>query len=162
MSEYKYPYVPKEYYPAVMFACKIIRQNGTFNKAINSSAKYYGVDPVVLTKYVRARQGAGQRGRKRAPYKWYAIAYRIAGDIYTDFDPFLESDFKTAPSYEVLKATRYRNAREQLRLRHDQYRANRFAFVVKYKECESEIEARNQCQAWYEETQGKEQNNAND
>ena len=47
MGEYKYPYVPKEYYPAVMFACKIIRQNGTFNKAINSSAKYYGVDPAV-------------------------------------------------------------------------------------------------------------------
>ena len=160
MGEYKYPYVPKEYYPAVMFACKIIRQNGTFNKAINSSAKYYGVDPAVLSKYVRERQGAGQRGKKRAPYKWYAVAYLIAEDIYTDFSPFLESDYGTDFSYEVLKATSYRNAREQLRLRHDQYRANRFAFVVKYKECESEKEAINQCKAWYEEIQGKDgQNN---
>ena len=43
LSKYKYPYVPKEYYSAVMFACKLIRENGYFNKAIKTAAKYLSV-----------------------------------------------------------------------------------------------------------------------
>jgi hypothetical protein len=62
---YKYPYIPKDYYPAVMLACKIIRERKAFHWAINSAVKYYGVDQEELERYVRARQAAGQRGRKR-------------------------------------------------------------------------------------------------
>lgn len=69
---YKYPYISREYYAAVMFACKMIRQNGYFNKAIQKAADYYGVDEDKLAKHVRARQGAGQKGTTRK-YKWYLL-----------------------------------------------------------------------------------------
>jgi len=73
MPNYKYPYVPKDYYPAVMFACKMIRDNGYFNKAISTAADYYGVDELELERHVRARQGAGQKGKKRGSMKWFAV-----------------------------------------------------------------------------------------
>lgn len=40
----KYPYIPREYYPAVMFACKMVRESGYKNKAIRTAARYYGSD----------------------------------------------------------------------------------------------------------------------
>lgn len=74
MAEYKYPKIPKKYYPAVMFACKMIRENGNFNKAIKISSNYYDVDAEKVEKYVRERQAAGQRGKKRGTYKYYTVA----------------------------------------------------------------------------------------
>lgn len=72
MSNYKYPYIPKPYYPAVMLACRIIREEQAFNKAINSAAKYYNVDKEELEHHVRSRQGAGQRkSTKTRRYKYY-------------------------------------------------------------------------------------------
>lgn len=73
----KYPWIPREYYAATMFACKMIRENGYFNKAIDIASSYYGVDYDTLEGHVRARQAAGQRGR-RAPntgkkLKWWYI-----------------------------------------------------------------------------------------
>ena len=47
-----YPYIPKQYYAAVMFACKMIRENGYFNKAINTAANYYNVNPKEVEKHV--------------------------------------------------------------------------------------------------------------
>lgn len=38
----KYPWIPKEYYAAVMFACKMIRENGCCNKDVHIAADYYG------------------------------------------------------------------------------------------------------------------------
>ena len=73
MKKYRYPYVPRDYYPAVMFACKIIRESGCFNRAISTSASYYGVDETVLADHVRKRQGAGQSGRRRGSYKWFVV-----------------------------------------------------------------------------------------
>ena len=67
----KYPWVPKEYYPAVVFACKMIRENGYFNRAIHTAAKYYKVDEKKLESLVRERQAAGQKGKKRGTYKTY-------------------------------------------------------------------------------------------
>ena len=52
----KYPWIEKKYYPAVMFACKLIREDGYFNKAIKASAKYYKVDEDTLKRLVRERQ----------------------------------------------------------------------------------------------------------
>lgn len=72
---YKYPYIPKEYYAAVMFACKMIRNDGYFNKAVNTAAKYYHVDASEVAYHVRARQSAGQEGASKGrKYSWYIIA----------------------------------------------------------------------------------------
>ena len=73
---YKYPYIPKPYYPATMFACKMIREDGFFNKAISAASRYYSVDPDELEKHVRARQGAGQKAKsatKGRKYSWFAV-----------------------------------------------------------------------------------------
>jgi hypothetical protein len=69
----KYPWIPKKYFAAVMFACKMIRENGYFNKAIDTAADYYNVDSNTLAKHVRARQAAGQRGVKRGQMKWFVV-----------------------------------------------------------------------------------------
>lgn len=80
MSGNRYPWVPREYYPAVMFACKMIRENGFFNKAIETAADYYGIDPGKLERHVRARQAAGQRGKKRGPMKWFVAGRYFGSD----------------------------------------------------------------------------------
>lgn len=72
MGNYKYPFIPKEYYPAVMYACNCIRKYGTFNVAVNTAAKAYGVDRETVAKYVRERQGTGQKGTKR-DYKYFVV-----------------------------------------------------------------------------------------
>ena len=72
MSDYKYPFIPKPYYPAVMFACSCIRKYGTFNVAVRSAAKKYGLDEDEIAKHVRKRQGAGQKGQTRN-YKYYVV-----------------------------------------------------------------------------------------
>jgi len=74
MAEYKYPLIPKKYYPAVMFACKMIRKNGYFNKAIKVASNYYNVDSEKVEKYVRQRQSEGQKGKKLGTYKYYTVA----------------------------------------------------------------------------------------
>lgn len=74
----KYPRIPKQYFPAVMFACKIIREEGAFNKALSVASNYYGVDKSELEKYIRARQAAGQRGNGGYKLKWYVIDRRVA------------------------------------------------------------------------------------
>lgn len=73
MKRHKYPYIPRDYYPAVMFACRIIRESGNFNRAIRASASYYGVDATLLADHVRKRQGAGQSGRRRGSYRWFVV-----------------------------------------------------------------------------------------
>lgn len=76
----KYPWIPQEYYSAVMFACKMIRENGMFNRAIETSANYYNVDGDELEKHVRARQAAGQRGKQRGEMKWFAVVGMYGND----------------------------------------------------------------------------------
>lgn len=65
MAENKYPYIPKSLYPAVMYACSLIRKYGTFNVACRTAANHYGVDADDVEKHVRARQAAGQKGKSR-------------------------------------------------------------------------------------------------
>ena len=65
MSENKYPYVPKKYYPAVILACKMIRESGWFNKAVSYCANKYNLDEDTLAHHIRKRQAAGQKGKKR-------------------------------------------------------------------------------------------------
>lgn len=83
MSEYKYPYCPKEYYPALMYACKLVRNYG-INNAIKTASRKYNVDAKALERHFRARQGAGQKGSTRK-YHYYKIAYHYCDpDWYND------------------------------------------------------------------------------
>ena len=56
---YVYPLIPKKYVKPVLFACQIIRQKKTFNKAIKLASDYYGVNPEIVKKHVIARTQAG-------------------------------------------------------------------------------------------------------
>lgn len=115
---YKYPYISREYYAAVMFACKMIRQNGYFNKAIQKAADYYGVDEDKLAKHVRARQGAGQKGTTRK-YKWYLLltvedcmAPDDCGTMNSWFY-YTEKDWRDHSHKTIVKATSRENAKKQ-------------------------------------------------
>lgn len=101
----KYPWIPKEYYPAVMGACSYIRSTGWFNKAISYYAKKYNVDKDSLENYVRERQGAGQKikGSSRRNYKYYWFKY-VALDDWDN--PY----FGTG----IYKATNRKNAINQI------------------------------------------------
>ena len=78
----KYPFIAnKKLYAAVMFACKMIREDGFFNKAVDRAANYYGVDVEDVKKEVRLRQSAGQSGKPRGKMKWFIVCDN-RGDIY--------------------------------------------------------------------------------
>lgn len=106
---YKYPWIPKEYYSAVIFACKMIRDNGYFNKAINTAANYYGVNAEKLSEFVRERQSAGQKGKKRGNYKHYR--FKGKADLFYGES---QSFFGTHHFDETFKALNESNARKQL------------------------------------------------
>lgn len=119
----KIPYIPdKSLYAAVMFACKMIRENGYFNKDCNIAADYYDVDVDDVKYYVRIAQGKGQKkANKKNPrkYHWYLILFvpdYIANDDcgtrntwdYT-FDDWVEN-----LHYRIVRATKEWNARRQV------------------------------------------------
>lgn len=119
MSDYKYPYIPKKYFKPVMFACKLIRENGYFNKAVQTAANYYGVDADEVAKHVRARQGAGQKGKTRKYYTFGIVAlhsYIYGHDLDTcDHWTYFEEDYKQNIVFTVKKATSEDNALKALR-----------------------------------------------
>ena len=119
MAEHKYPYIPKKYFKPVMFACKMIRENGYFNKAVQIAANYYGVDADEVAKHVRARQGAGQKGitRKYHTYGIVALHSFIYGpDLDTcDHWSYFEDDYKQNLVFLVKKATSEENAIKAMR-----------------------------------------------
>ncbi len=88
---YKYPYIPKEYYAATIFACKMLRDNGYFNKAIKIASGYYSVDPDELEKHVRAKTNAGKKAKVEAGYKMKNYEVTIT----------CECDANTEPSFTV-------------------------------------------------------------
>lgn len=68
-SGYKYSWIPKEYYPAVMFAAKLVRQSGWFNKACRTAANYYGVDEDKVREYLSKRSHEGQAAKPKPAKK---------------------------------------------------------------------------------------------
>ena len=75
---YTYPYIPKKIYPAVMYACKMIRENGYFNKAIRAASNYYGIDEDAITEHVRKRIAAGKKAKyKPFRYKYFVVEDRL-------------------------------------------------------------------------------------
>ena len=109
MTDYKYPYVPKEYYTAVIFACKMIRENGYFNKAIKTAANYYGVDADELEKHVRKRQGAGQKGKSRK-YFYYVVTYYPSGEDDMKLYEMTPEELLSQCREQTVKATSAANA----------------------------------------------------
>lgn len=81
----KMPYIAdKKLYAATMFAAKMIRENGYFNKDCRVAANYYGVDEDDVAREVRRRQSVGQKNAaKRTPRKmrWYAVRYAMWSDV---------------------------------------------------------------------------------
>lgn len=78
----RYPYIPREYYPAVMFACKMVRESGYKNKAIRTAARYYGVDEDEVRKHFEARTAAGARGKGNTgkKYKYFVVGTYYGSD----------------------------------------------------------------------------------
>ena len=99
----KYPYIPdKKMFAAVMFACKLIRETGYFNKAVEEAAYYYGVDEEELKRHIRERQSAGQKGKaKGRKYRWFILNKYETTDAHGLFD------YK---EYTIVRATNYKNA----------------------------------------------------
>ncbi len=99
----KYPYIPdKKMFAAVMFACKLIRETGWFNKAVEEAADYYGVDEEELKRHIRERQSAGQKGKaKGRKYRWFILSkYEL-----TDAQGYYEYG-----DYRIIRATSHENA----------------------------------------------------
>ena len=123
MAEYKYPYIPKDYYPAVIYACKLIRKYGTFNVACQTAADEYGVDLEEVKKHVRKRQGAGQKGKTRK-YKHFLFIgwtdewkYEGFGDLnclFSQCDPERWKEQREAV-WVYAKATNIENAKRKTR-----------------------------------------------
>ena len=145
MREYKYPYIPKEYYAAVMFACKMIRENGNFNKAVKIAAIYYDVDEQDVKKHVRARQSAGQKGTTRK-YKYYKYAV-FKGALYGDEGYCtwwgLSTQFVFSNLiYGVIKASSESNAQIQLGEKYER-RFEDALLTVGFKEFDKKSDAEN-------------------
>ena len=119
MSDYKYPYIPKKYYAATMFACKMIRENGYFNKAIRIASNYYDVDADELEKHVRARQ-AGKKTSVGRKYHWYVV--QLVEEWHNH----------ASIATEVCHATNELNAIKQAleKSRYDEYESRDYGYYV--------------------------------
>ena len=71
----KYPYIAnKRLYAAVMYACKLIRETGYRNKAIQTAANEYDFNFEDVEKEIIKRQVAGRKAKsKPRKYKWYIV-----------------------------------------------------------------------------------------
>ena len=69
----RYPYIDKEYYPAVMFMCKLIREDKKeYNTALRIASGYYKVDSDIVKHYFDERSHFKS---KNSGYKmkWFVI-----------------------------------------------------------------------------------------
>ena len=107
----KMPYISdKRLYSAVMFACKMIRENRGFNKAVEIAADYYHVSEESVASEIRKRQAAGQSGKSKGKYKYYTCCSMIlSGDEgYVSYrDPYIKKAFS---SRNVKLSDRHRNS----------------------------------------------------
>ena len=85
-----------------MFACKLIRETGYFNKAVEEAADYYNVDEDELKRHIRERQAAGQKGKaKGRKYRWFILSRYELSDALS---------FCEYGDYDIIRATSYTNA----------------------------------------------------
>ena len=81
-----------------MYACKLIREHGNYNKAIRIASSHYDVDADTLSKHVRARQAAGQKGKTRK-YKYYVSLCFKPNWIISFPDDFWREDVTELKDY---------------------------------------------------------------
>ena len=75
-------FIPREYYPAVMFARKMIHEGEPVGLACYKAARYYGVDQSGVASWLRGKKKVYSRSDK-AKQKWYwGVAY-----VASDNDP---------------------------------------------------------------------------
>ena len=142
-NEHKYPYIPKAYYAAVMFACKLIRETGYKNKSIQTAARYYDVDEDEVRKHVDRRAAAGAKGKrstaKGRKYKWFVIGTVYGSDAAGIIEPNGLQICKGADKNTVLR--RFSEGDDKFNRRNDYggaYSPYRYHVVVGEYETESE------------------------
>lgn len=104
-NNYKYPYIEDhDLFCAVSYACKLIRENGWYNKDTERAARYYHVDVSDVRREVSRRANAGRKAKpqtKKQKYRYYIVAE----------EAFIGDSFEGSVSYpKVIKATSYENA----------------------------------------------------
>lgn len=102
-KENQYPWIPRDYYAAVMFACKMIRETQWFNKSVHTAAKYYHVDEDKLAQYVNERTHAKKR-KPTGKMKWYVVTRQTE----------TEASGAWYNGWQVMKGTRAENIRAKL------------------------------------------------
>ena len=65
-GDYRYHYYPKEYYKAIVFWCKMMREHdyNYYNVALDIASKYYNVDQNKLKEYITERIKDGKSKNK--------------------------------------------------------------------------------------------------
>lgn len=109
-KKYTHAYLPGNYYAAVRFANKIIRESGWFNKAIETSANYYDVDEDELKKYVvRWKQEctAAQKAKGQTTggwhFKWFIVVQGSTTEASGYATPIWSTKIKKSKSIKILK-----------------------------------------------------------
>ena len=77
MAKAERPYIPREYYPAVRFACKMLRETGWYNKSISKAASYYDIDEDELKEWVNKWTHAKPRA-SGYKMKWFLVQMEIS------------------------------------------------------------------------------------
>ena len=76
-----YPYIPRKYYPAVMFAAKMVREGTGRNVAVRRAADYYAVDEDGVSAHLAARSAAGRKAKSKPfTYRWYVVEDQFGTD----------------------------------------------------------------------------------
>lgn len=111
---YKKIFVPKEYYPALMYANKLGKERGLWEKGITIAANAYNVNEKVLREYVYSWRHTGKRTSSKQ--KWYRIVF-FKEDYYIDECmenrtswEVNENNFLDHCSQEICRATSLNNA----------------------------------------------------
>lgn len=152
----KYPYIPdKKLYAAVMFACKMIRENEFFNRDCSVAANYYGVSEDDVRKEVRRRQAAGQTGIKRKKYKYYVVEFSVGGA-----NPDYEIAWfdEVSAQYTVCKATSKENAMSQVSRKYDRDPLGEYgpiAYFRRVEEFKTKEQAKKIAYQWYSQNINK-------
>ena len=72
------PTIPKDYYPAVMFACKMLRKDGHFNRAVKIASNYYKVDEEKVAEYIKERkQATKNKPNQGKKLMWFVVERTI-------------------------------------------------------------------------------------
>ena len=156
MNEHKYPYIPKAYYGAVMFACKLLRETGNKNKSVQTAARYYDVDEAEVRKHVDRRAAAGAKGKKSTAkdrkYKWFVIGTVYGSDAAGIIEPGDLQICKGLDKNTVLR--RFNGGDDKFNRRNDYGGAwSPYRYHVVVGEYETESEAREALQKAKEYTE---------